>query len=135
MLRAVATGGEDPGVDKARAEGTYADPGTEGRQLVVQGLGDGNRGVLGGVVGPDPWVGGVASHRRSDHHVSGIAVNQATEEGVQAMDDAPQIYAQDPLPIVQSVVHDGPAGGHAGVQADHVGWTECISCPGGEAAH
>ena len=124
MLRPVAVGVEDAGGHEARAERGDADLRACGCQFVVEGLGDCGHGVLGGVVGPDLRKGRVSRHRCGDDNVAVVLFQQAAEVDVQAVDHAPEVDAQDPLPVSERPLDHQPATGHPRVQAYHVGSTE-----------
>ncbi len=119
--RPVAQAGLDVGVHHARAEHRHADLGALRPQLQRQGLAEGHDAELGDRIaagaGPHPE----AAHRGGVDHVAPVRIGlQHRQEGLDAMDHALEVDAEDPVPVGRGHVGDLGAGADPGVVADHV---------------
>ena len=101
LLGAVPCGAGDPGPDHARAEGGDADGAALLSQLGTHGLGDGDDRVLRGVVGGEAGNGDVPCRGGGVDDAAGVAGEHVRQEHPQAVDDAPKVHAQDPLPVLR----------------------------------
>ena len=76
--------------------------------------------VLRRVVRADARRRGEPGHRRGVHDVALRLREQVGEEGLDPVDDAPQVHAEDPGPVVHRRVGDAPTAAHPGVVAHDV---------------
>jgi hypothetical protein len=91
----------------------------DGREVVAQGLGDRESGVLAGAVGAESGRGEKAHHRGGVHDVGGAVLEQqARDEAAQAVDDPHHIGGKHPLPVFERLLPDDAAGRDSGVVAE-----------------
>ena len=89
-------------------------------KLVVEGLRDGDHSVLGGVVGADVGVRGVACDRAGVHDVAVAVLHEVGQKHPDAVDHAPQVHPEGPLPVGGGQFVHLSACAHTGVVAHHV---------------
>ena len=91
----------------------------------MEGLGQRDDAELGDVVGGHPRTGHEPRHRCGVHDVPLAALREHDRhEGLHAVDDAPQVHAEHPLPVVERELPGVARTGDAGVVADDVHGTE-----------
>ncbi len=83
--------------------------------------------MLGDVVDRHELRGGEAGHRRRVDDVPLVTPGEhAGQECPHAVDHAPEVHVDDPLPVGERVLVHGADHGDAGVVAEHVGGAECF---------
>jgi hypothetical protein len=113
----------------AWAEHGRADP----RAVRGEHLGQPDDPVLRGGVGAEARPGDQAGHRGGVHDVPALAVGlEYGQERVHAVDDAPQVDAEHPAPVVDCQVGDRGERPDARVVADHVHGTERLDGGAGQ---
>ena len=122
------------GVDRARAEHAHPDRQLVDGQLLGQRLGDRHDRRLGRRVGPDE---GHPAEQPGDgrgvHDVGRRALlAEDRQEAVDAVDHAPEVDVDHPVPVVERLVGDQVEGGHPGVVAQHVHPAEPVQRRGRE---
>ena len=131
--RPVALGGHDVGRDHAGAQQGHADGRVDGAEVVPQALGEPGHRVLGDRVDRSA-AGRQAEDRRGVDDVALLAVGEhPRHERADPVDDAHQVDAEDPGPVV---LGGGPQGrrpaGHPCVVAQHVDRAEAGLGAGGQ---
>ena len=127
-FRAIALGLDDARVDPARTEHGAAELRTAHRELVREALRERDDGVLRDAV--DPGARDEAGHRGGVHDVAFLALrDHLRHEAADAVDDAHQVDAHHPAPLVERALPRrlaGAAAGDAGVVAEDVDGAERI---------
>ena len=105
-LGPVPLGLGDAGLHEAGAEDGDADRPADCLEVLEERLRYGDDGLLGGVVGPEERGGDEAGDRRRVDHVALALFDQQGHEGGDAVDDAPQVDAEDPAPVLLADLPD-----------------------------
>ena len=129
-VRSVAIGLGDARLDEARAQHRDADRGPGGAQVLVQALGDGDHGVLRRGVRPEAGGRAQPGDRGRVDHVALALFEEQGHERVDAVDDAPEIDAEDPAPFLLGDLPDRAADAHPGVVVHEVGAAEVLQRSG-----
>ena len=98
VLGTVAVGLGDARLHEAGAQHRHADRRPVQPQLAMQRLGDGDDRVLRRVVGPHHRRRGEPGDRPGVDDVALVLLDEPRHERADAVDDAPEVHAEHPLP-------------------------------------
>src|SRR5436190_8266139 len=102
-----------------RTEDRHAD--AVGAQVLVESLAEPHHGVLARVVDAEALGGDEPGHGCGIDDVAGLLLgDQARDEGLHAVDDAPQVDREHPFPVAMGGGFQAAVYGHPGIVADDV---------------